>query len=318
MDTKPHIVIIGAGFGGLAAAKEFCTKDMDVTLIDKQNHHLFQPLLYQVAAAALSPSDIAVPVRQLFKNDKHIRTVMAEVRAINSQSQTVTTSVGEVSYDYLVIATGARDNYFGNDQWEQYCHSLKTLHDATTLRSHILRAFEQAENAKSPSDQKRHTTFILVGGGPTGVEMAGSLAELAQLVLAEEFRHADVSKADIILLEGSNKILGGFPDDLSQAALLSLKEKGVDVRLNTRVEDIDADGVTANDTAIDASCVIWCAGVKASPIAKWLDCEISTERDGRVHVSDCLSLPQQDKIYIIGYAAFAFNKDVKSYPGVAP
>ncbi len=313
--TKPQIVIIGAGFGGLAAAIDLRGVDADVTVIDKRNHHLFQPLLYQVATAGLSPADIAVPVRSVLRGHPNARVLMDEVTAVDLTGRQVITATRRVPYDYLIVAPGAGASYFGHDTWAGHAPGLKSIDDATAIRSRILAAFEQAEMAASETDRARLMTFVLVGAGPTGVEMAGAIAELAKRALARDFRAIDPNATRVVLVEGGPAVLPGFPGGLAAYTKRSLERMGVEVRCDTSVTEVTADGVTVGETDIPAATVIWCAGVRAVDVGGWLGVE--TERQGRVAVGADLSLPSQPNVFVIGDAAHAEMPDGKPFPGLA-
>lgn len=311
------MVIVGAGFGGLAAARALCGKGADVTIVDKQNHHLFQPLLYQVATAGLSPADIAAPIRAVVKKHKATRVLLAEVIGVDAERRLVLLADNApLAYDYLVLATGATHGYFGRDDWAAFAPGLKTIDDATRLRRNILFALEHAEALPPGAAQDRQLTFVLVGGGPTGVEMAGAIAELCRHSVAGDFRNIMTKAARVILVHGAPRLLPSFPERLSGCALRSLGGLGVEVLLGRSVTSVDADGVTLGDARIDAGTVIWCAGVVASPIAGWLG--FSGDESGRLTVAADLSLPDRPEIFVIGDAAKVTQADGKAVPGVAP
>jgi len=311
----PRVVIIGAGFGGLQAAHALRNAPVDLTVIDRNNHHLFQPLLYQVATAGLSPADICVPIRFTLRKQNNTEVLLAEVTGIDLQEQRVIIGDRSISYDYLVVATGARDNYFGHDDWEHFAPGLKSVVDATILRRNILLAFEAAEMETDPEKVRALLTFVLVGAGPTGVEMAGAIAELAHKAIASDFRHIDPKTARIILIEAGPRILPTFPEALARKAQQALQHLGVEVRIGTPVEAVDENGVVAAGSQIAAKTVIWSAGVKASAAGQWLKAEV--DRGGRVKVSEDLSLPGHPNIFVIGDTASALQ-DGKPLPGVAP
>jgi NADH dehydrogenase len=311
----PRVVIIGAGFGGLQAAHALRNAPVDLTVIDRNNHHLFQPLLYQVATAGLSPADICVPIRFTLRKQKNTGVLLAEVTGIDLQEQRVIMGDRSIGYDYLVVASGARDNYFGHDDWEHFAPGLKSVVDATKLRRNILLAFEAAEMETDPEKVRALLTFVLVGAGPTGVEMAGAIAELAHKAIASDFRHIDPKTARIILIEAGPRILPTFPENLAQKAQRALKRLGVEVRTGAAVEAIDENGVVAAGSHIAAKTVIWSAGVKASAAGQWLKAEV--DRGGRVKVLADLSLPGHPNIFVIGDTASAIQ-DGKPLPGVAP
>jgi NADH dehydrogenase len=312
---KPHVVIVGGGFGGLLAARGLAKAPVQVTLIDRRNHHLFQPLLYQVATAGLSPANIAAPIRAVLRGQKNAEVMMAEVTGVDTQNQNVMLDVQAIHYDYLVLATGSWHSYFGHDEWRKFAPGLKAVSDATDIRRKILLAFEAAEMEKDPEKRKALLTFILVGAGPTGVEMAGSIAELAQYALESDFRHIDPKHTRIILIEANARILAGFPDSLSQKAAHKLKSLRVEIMNGARVEKVDAEGVIVSGTRVYGKTVIWCAGVIASPAGKWLNAEV--DRAGRVKVNPDLSAPGHSNVFVIGDTASSVQ-DGKPLPGVAP
>ena len=312
----PRIVIIGAGFGGLAAATGLAKADASVTVIDRRNYHLFQPLLYQVATAALSPADIATPIRAILRHQKNAEVLLAKVEQIDKDRREVVLEDRRVPYDHLVVATGARHAYFGHDEWERYAPGLKKIDDATELRRRILLAFEQAEIAMDEADRHRLLTFIVIGGGPTGVEMAGAIAELAKMALARDFRHIDPRQARIILIEAGPRILPAFPPKLSAKAERALMGLGVEVRTGATVTSCDAEGVLLGEERIESGCIVWGAGVAASPAAKWLEAE--RDKAGRVVVGPDFTLPDHPEIFVIGDTAHALGADGKPLPGIAP
>jgi len=314
-NKRPAVVIVGGGFGGLTAARALGKAPVDVTVVDRANHHLFQPLLYQVATAALSPAHIAAPIRDVLRNQANTEVLMAEVSGVDPESRLVHTTERSIPYDYLVLATGALYNYFGHPEWEQFAPSLKTVDDALGIRQRILLAFEQAEMERDPGRQQALLTFILVGGGPTGVEMAGSIAELARMALKRDFRHIHPENARIILMESSSEILSMFPANLSEAAKHALERLGVEVRLDTRVEGIDSEGVIANGERTLSQTVIWTAGTTASPVGKWLGVE--THRNGRVPVNPDLSVKGRPEVFVIGDSAHVEHEG-SPLPGIAP
>jgi NADH:ubiquinone reductase (H+-translocating) len=313
---RPKVVIVGAGFGGLEAAKALSRVAVDVTVIDRQNHHCFQPLLYQVATAALSPAEIAWPIRHMLRQQRNATVFMAEVEAVDLAARFVQTGAGPVSYDYLVLATGATHSYFGHDEWAEFAPGLKRIEDATRIRRRILLAFERAELAADDAERQRLLTFVIVGGGATGVEMAGAIAEIARQTLAKDFRRIDPRSSRIILLEAGARILPTLPEDLSSYAERALTRMGVDVRTSTRVTGCDRRGVELEHGRIDAGAVIWAAGVVASPAASWLAAE--HDRAGRVLVRPDLSVPGHPEVFVIGDAAAARGENGQPVPGVAP
>ena len=314
--TKPRIVIVGAGFGGLAVAQSFRHADADITLIDRQNHHLFQPLLYQVATAGLSPADIAWPVRYLMRRQPNTRVLMGEIRAVDPVRKVVTLDAGPIAYDCLVLATGATHGYFGRDEWARYAPGLKTLDDATAMRRRLLLAFERAEMTSNPEENARLLTIVIVGGGPTGVELAGAVAELARRALARDFRSIDPRRTRVILVEAGPRLLANFPASLSRYTGRALEQLGVEVRLGQAVTHCDADGVRIGDETLRAGTVIWAAGVVASPPARWLG--VAADRAGRVPVTPQLRAPGLEDVWVIGDAALAKNPDGAPQPGIAP
>ena len=313
---RPKVVIAGAGFGGLEAAKALSRVAVDVTVIDRQNHHCFQPLLYQVATAALSPAEIAWPIRHILRQQRNATVLMAEVNGIDLAGRLVQTGAGPISYDYLVIATGATHSHFGHDDWADFAPGLKRIEDATRIRRSILLAFEHAELAHDDAERQRLLTFVIVGGGATGVEMAGAIAEIARQTLAKDFRRIDPRSSRIILLEAGPRVLPTLPEDLSRYAERTLTRMGVDVRTSTRVINCDRRGVDLDRGRIDASTVIWAAGVVASPAARWLGAE--HDRAGRVLVRPDLSLPDHPEVFVIGDAAGVHDQTGTMVPGVAP
>ena len=312
---RPQVVIVGAGFGGLEAAKALNRVAVDVIVVDRQNHHCFQPLLYQVATAALSPAEIAWPIRHILRQQRNATVLMAEVSGIDLAGRFVHTDAGPISYDYLVIATGATHSYFGRDDWADFAPGLKRIEDATRIRRSILLAFEQAELARDEAERQRLLTFVIVGGGATGVEMAGAIAEIARQTLAKDFRRIDPRSSRIILLEAGPRVLPTLPEDLSRYAERTLTRMGVDVRTSTRVTNCDRRGVDLDRGRIDAGTVIWAAGVVASPAARWLGAE--HDYAGRVLVRPDLSLPNHPEVFVIGDAAGIRDQTGAMVPGVA-
>ena len=311
-----RVVIIGAGFGGLTAAKTLARAAFDVTVIDQHNYHLFQPLLYQVATAGLSPADIASPIRSILRDQKNTTVVLARVSGIDVGQRHVCAETLRFAFDDLIVATGARHAYFGHPEWMPHAPGLKTIDDATYLRRRILLAFEKAETEPDPIERRRLLNFAIVGGGPTGVEMAGAVAELAKRALAMDFRSIDPRSARIFLVEAGPRLLPAFDLSLSEEARRSLQALGVDVRLGAGVSDCDADGVSIGAERIECRTIIWAAGVMASPAGEWLDAE--TDRAGRVKVAADLSVPRHPNIFVIGDAAQALDLDGKLLAGVAP
>jgi NADH dehydrogenase len=313
---RPKVVIVGAGFGGLAAAKALARVAVDVIVLDRQNHHCFQPLLYQVATAALSPAEIAWPIRHMLRTQRNATVLMAEVTGVDLAGRLVQTAAGPISYDYLVIATGATHSYFGHDEWAEFAPGLKRIEDATRIRRRILLAFEQAELADTEAERQRLLTFVIVGGGATGVEMAGAIAEVARETLANDFRRIDPRSSRIILLEAGPRLLPTLPEDLSRYAARALIRMGADVRTSTRVTGCDRRGVALDHGRIDAGAVIWAAGVVASPAAIWLEAE--RDQADRVRVLPDLSVAQHPEVFVIGDAAAVQDAEGQAVPGVAP
>ena len=312
----PKVVIVGAGFGGIEAATALSRVAIDVIVLDRQNHHCFQPLLYQVATAALSPAEIAWPIRHMLRQQRNATVFMAEVEAVDLAGRFVVTSAGPISYDYLVIATGATHSYFGHDDWAKFAPGLKRIEDATRIRRSILLAFEQAELAGNDAQRQRLLTFVIVGGGATGVEMAGAIAEIARETLANDFRRIDPRNSRIVLLEAGPRVMPTLPEDLSRYAERALTRMGVDVRTSTRVTGCDAGGVDVDHGRIDAGTTIWAAGVVASPAASWLGA--AHDRAGRVLVGPDLSVPDHPEVFVIGDAAAVHDDNGEPVPGVAP
>jgi NADH dehydrogenase len=314
--TRPHVVVVGAGFGGLAAAHRLAGTDADVTVIDRRNYHLFQPLLYQVATAGLSPAQIAQPVRSILRKAANARVILGKVTAVDRQRRLVKLEDREIAYDMLVLATGSRHAYFGNDEWESVAPGLKSIDDATGIRRRILLAFERAEQASDPEARRRFLTFVVIGAGPTGVEMAGAIAELAHVVLRHDFRTINPRDARIVLVEAGPRVLAAFPPSLSRSAQRSLERLRVEVRLGRPVARCDADGVTIGDERLPAATIVWAAGVASSPAARWLGVE--PDRLGRVVVGPDLALPGHPEIFVIGDTAHAVGPDGRPLPGLAP
>lgn len=313
---KPHVVIVGGGFGGLSVAKALAKAPFELTLIDRNNHHLFQPLLYQVATAALSPADIASPIRHVLSGQQNLKVVLGEVTGVDLARREVIADGRRLPYDDLVIATGARHAYFGHDDWAAFAPGLKTLDDATSLRRRILLAFERAETEDDAAERARLMTFVVIGGGPTGVEMAGAIAELAKRALASDFRSIDPRAARIILVEAAPRVLTPFDESLSEAARHALEHLGVEVLLGAAVTDCSDDGVRLGDTFIPARTIIWAAGVMASPAGRWLGAE--TDRAGRVQVRGDLTVPGHPEVFVIGDTAAVMDENGALLPGVAP
>lgn len=314
--TQPHVVVIGAGFGGLATVQALASSAVSVTVIDRRNFHLFQPLLYQVATAALNPSDIAWPIRGILRGQRNAAVVLGEVEGVDTAARQVNLADGrELPYDFLVIATGATHNYFGKDHWAGVAPGLKRIDDATLIRRRVLLAFERAEGCMDSTEQQRLLSFVIVGAGPTGVELAGAIAELAHKALAADFRRIQPSQARIVLVEGADRVLGTFPPSLSAYTLEALKKMGVEVQLGRRVIDCDPQGVTTDRGNIPAATVLWAAGITASPAARWLG--VPADRAGRVIVDGALAVPDLENVFVIGDTA-AMTSDGKPVPGIAP
>ena len=313
--SLPQVVLLGAGFGGLQVARALRHVPVRVTVIDRKNYHLFQPLLYQVATADLSPADIAAPIRSIVRKQRQTSVILAEVTGVDVQEQRVLLHERSVPYDFLVVATGVHHSYFGHEEWEPFASGLKSLDDAALLRRKLLLAFEAAEC--EPDQQRRQAllTFVLVGAGPTGVELAGAMAELAHTTLAGDFRTIDPTTARILLVEAAPRILQAFPATLARKAQHALTRRGVEVRTNAPVEAVDADGVVMGGERVPAKTIIWTAGVAASPAGTWLHAEM--DRAGRVKVTDHLALPQHPNVFVIGDTA-SVSQQGKPLPGVAP
>ncbi|MFN3196356.1 MAG: NAD(P)/FAD-dependent oxidoreductase [Chlorobiota bacterium] len=314
--SKKNVVIVGGGFGGLSTAKSLGNTEFEVTIIDKNNHHLFQPLLYQVATAALSPGDIAQPLRTELRNYKNVKVVYNEVIDINKQENKVILSDSEISYDYLILAPGATPNYFGNDDWENHAIGLKDLNDAINIRERVLESFERAESTSKENKLfESLTTFVIVGGGPTGVELAGSISEISRKTILKDFRKIKSEEIKIILVDGADRLLNTYSESLSQYTLESLTKMGVDVRLNTFVEDISEKGAKTSDGFIGSTNIIWAAGNKAAPLIDTLDTE--TDKMGRAKVNPDLSIPGHSNIFVIGDASYLVDPNGVEVPGVA-
>jgi len=313
---RPQVVIAGAGFGGLEATKSLAKIEADVTLVDAQNHHCFQPLLYQVATAALSPADIAWPIRAIVREQKNVHVIMARVTGVDVQARCLHTNEVQLPYDYLILATGATHSYFGHDDWARFAPGLKRIADATEIRRRFLIAFERAELVENDAERQRLLTFVVVGGGATGVEMAGALAEVAQRTLRHDFRHIDPRRSRIVLIEAGPRLLPAFPQKLSDYAARSLQMMGVEVELGRMVTVCDAQGVSLQDGRIDAATVIWAAGVVASPAAAWIGAE--HDRAGRIKVNPDLTVPGRPEIFAIGDTASVTDREGRPVPGIAP
>ncbi|RWO63602.1 MAG: NAD(P)/FAD-dependent oxidoreductase [Mesorhizobium sp.] len=314
---RPRVVILGAGFGGLNAALGLRNAPVDITVVDRRNYHLFQPLLYQVATAGLSPAQIATPIRRVLASQKNATVLMEKVEGVDTAARTVLTGSRRIPYDYLIIATGARHAYFGHDAWEANAPGLKTIGDATEIRARILTAFEKAEVTDDPALREKLLTFVVVGGGPTGVELAGAIIELARKAIVRDFRNIDSSTARVVLVEADERLLTAFPEKLSQSAESQLEKLGVEVKLGAAVTECDDNGVAlADGQCVASACVLWAAGVMASRAAKWLD--VAADRAGRVVVDGHLHVPGREGVYVIGDTASVKGKDDRPVPGVAP
>ena len=315
-DYRKHVVIIGGGFGGMNAAKALKNVPVRVTLIDRHNHHVFQPLLYQVATAGLSPGDIASPIRWIFRKQRNVRVLLGDVQSIDVANRLVVLSDGVIPYDYLIVASGATHAYFGHDQWRDLAPGLKDLDDALIVRRRVLLAFEKAEKARSAAERRRLLTFVVVGGGPTGVEMAGALAEIARQTLRNEFRTFDPGDARVILVEGGPDILASFPRELREDAERMLQDSGVELRKNTLVTNITPEAVESGDERIEIGTVLWAAGVRASSLGKSLGAPL--DRAGRVIVEPDLSIPGHPEVLVLGDLAAYTHQGGALLPGVAP
>ena len=315
-DAKaPHVVIIGGGFGGLYAARALRRAPVRITVVDRRNHHTFQPLLYQVAMAALSPGDIASPIRWILRRQRNVEVLLATAVAIDAAANRVVLADGELTYDFLIVAAGATHAYFGHDDWQRVAPGLKTLEDALEIRRRVLLAFERAERETDPARRRALLTFVLIGGGPTGVEMAGALAEIARQSLVQDFRHIDPGSARILLVEGGPAILNAFPEDLRESARRDLERLGVDVRLNAMVTNVEPGRVQIGGETIEAETILWAAGVAASPLGATMGAP--TDRAGRVLIEPDLTVPGHRNLFVIGDLASLKGTDGKPLPGVA-
>jgi NADH dehydrogenase len=311
----PRVVIVGGGFGGLYAARALRRAPVEVTVVDRRNHHVFQPLLYQVAMAGLSPGDIASPIRWILRRQKNVEVILAEAIGFDLAANRLILKDDVLEYDYLIVATGATHAYFGHDEWRRTAPGLKTLEDALEIRRRVLIAFERAEREKDPARRTAELTFVVIGGGPTGVEMAGALAEISRHSLAKDFRHFDPGSARILLVEGGPSILSAFPEDLRQAALRDLERLGVIVRTNSIVTDVGPGVVSIGGDSIQAETVLWAAGVSASPLGAALG--VPLDRAGRVRVLPDLTIPGASNVFVIGDLASLAGEDGRPLPGVA-
>ncbi len=317
MADQHRIVIVGAGFGGLEAVHRLAGTPVKITLIDRRNHHLFQPLLYQVATASLATSEIAWPIRHLLRNRPEVTTLLATVTGVDANSRRVLLEGGDsVPYDTLILATGARHAYFGHDEWEPYAPGLKTLEDGTTIRRRLLLAFERAERESDPQRRDAQLTFVVIGAGPTGVELAGTIAELAKVTMPPDFRNIDTRKARVVLIEAGPRVLAGFAEDLSAYAQRSLEQIGVEVFLGQAVSECSADGVVYGDKKLNAKTILWAAGVRASPAAEWLGAP--SDRAGRLVVATDLTVPGHPDIFAVGDTVAISAPDGSPVPGIAP
>jgi NADH dehydrogenase len=313
---RPRVVITGAGFGGLSAAKSLAKAPFDVVLIDRYNYHMFQPLLYQVATAALSPDDIAWPIRTMFRREPNVSVELANVSEIDAERNEVTADGHRILFDYLIVATGAQQAYFGHSDWAQHAPGLKTIDDAMYFRRRILLAFEKAETATDPDERRRLLNFVVVGGGATGVELTGAIAELAKRALASDFRAIDPRSARIVLVEAGPRLLRQFDESLSRYAQRALEQLGAEVRLGTAVTGCDEAGISMGTERIESRTIMWSAGVEASPAGRWLGAE--SDRAGRVKVGPDLSLPGRPHIFVLGDTALFSSGEGEPLPGVAP
>lgn len=315
--SRKTVVIVGGGFGGIAAAKSLKNTQHNVILIDKKNHHLFQPLLYQVATAALSPGDIAMPIRGIFGNYDNIRTVMDKVVEINKETQTIQLETGDsLNFDFLILAPGAQYNYFGNNDWADHAPGLKTLDNALEIREKILISLEKADQISDKAKRKPYLRYVVVGAGPTGVETAGAIAEIAKRNMMRDFKSLSPAETEVYLVEAADGVLNGYPENLSKRALQDLEKMGVNVLLNSPVTDIREDGIEIKERYIETPNMVWAAGVKASPLIEALDCDI--DKMGRAIVNKNLTIPGSDNIFVIGDAAHSKDEDGNPLPGLAP
>jgi len=310
------VIIIGGGFGGLTSAKELAKKDFNITVIDKTNHHLFQPLLYQVATAALSPADIAIPIRSAFSKNKNVEVLLGEVKSIDKEKKKIFFNGSEIEFDYLIIATGSRHSYFGKDEWEKYAPGLKTLNDALKIRETILLSLEAAEKEKDPVKRQKYLNFVIIGGGPTGVELAGAISEIVNQNLIPDFRNIDASMTKVYMIEALPNILSSYPESLSRRALEDLQKLEVEVILNEKVTGINENGVKVGDRFIETKNILWAAGNQASSLIK--NTGIQTDRAGRAVVSNDLSIEGYSNIFVIGDATAFKDEKGEQLPAIAP
>ena len=314
--SRPNVVIIGAGFGGLEAAKKLACQEVNVTVIDRANYHLFQPLLYQVATAALSPADIAAPIRGVLSKCRNLEVILAEVQSVDVQTRTVVAGDLTLRYDYLILATGSRHSYFGHPEWERLAPGLKSLEDAVEIRRRLLMAFEFAEKTTDEAARRAAMTFVIVGGGPTGVEMAGAIAEIARYTLARDFRHIDSSSARVILIEGEPRVLASFPEDLRISAMNQLAQLGVEVRSGVHATNLTEEGLNVGDEFIPCRLKIWAAGNMASSVGASLG--VPVDRAGRVLVNADLTIPGHQEVQVVGDLANFPHQSGQPLPGVSP
>jgi NADH dehydrogenase len=314
--ATPHVVIVGAGFGGLEAAKKLGKEAVRVTVIDRTNHHLFQPLLYEVATAALSPADIAAPIRGILSDFLNTEVILAEVKSVDVAAKTVNIGDREIAYGYLILATGARHSYFGHDEWEKLAPGLKSLEDAVEIRRRLLMAFEYAEKITDEAAKAAAMTFVIIGGGPTGVEMAGAIAEIARYTLEKDFRHIDPASARVVLVEGEQRVLSSFPEDLSLSAVKQLKQLGVEVRTGVHAKNLTDAGLEVGDEFIPCRVKIWAAGNTASFVGKTMG--VPVDKAGRVIVNDDLTIPGHSEVQVIGDLASFTHQGDRPLPGVSP
>lgn len=314
---RHRVVIVGAGFGGLWAVKSLKGARVEITVIDQRNHHLFQPLLYQVATASLAPSEIAWPIRSMLHDRRDVTTILATVTGVDMADRAVQLADGNrIAYDTLILATGARHGYFGHDEWEEFAPGLKTIEDATAIRGRILAAFEEAERETDPVRQQALLTFAIVGAGPTGVELAGTIADLAHDTLPRDFRAVDTHRTRVLLVEAGPKVLNGYPDGLSVYAQRALEKLGVEVCLGAPVTQIERGAITFGERRVEARTIVWAAGVRASPAAEWLG--VAADRNGRIIVEPDLSVPGHPEIFAIGDTVSVKAPDGSPVPGIAP
>ncbi len=317
MPDPTRIVIVGGGFAGLNAAKSLrSARNVQITLVDRRNHHLFQPLLYQVAMAGLSPADIAAPIRSILSRQRNVCVLQGEVTSVDFDRRVVVADFGELPWDYLVLACGAQHSYFGHDEWEEFAPGLKTVEQATEIRRRVLVAFESAERTADPQEQKRQLTFVIVGGGPTGVELAGAIGEMSRHTLAKDFRHIDSKLARVILIEAGSRILDSFPAELAARATRDLEQLGVQVWTNSKVTGVDAEGVEVGSERLRAATVLWAAGVEAAEVGRGLG--LATDRAGRIIVEPDLSVPGRPNVFVAGDQARFEHQTGRPLPGTAP